>query len=219
MNTAEVSSNLQLLGFGGRDAGDATATSYYLDNGFGDAHWFSTLYDGFFDIYECELDCDLPEDCATATAITCGTRFSQFGRLYIWTAEDMGTLQLNGPGYSGATANADYSNVNSGSLIYDCTTGNHLKWYCGYGAHVDFESGNSYDISGLTSSTEGVKFVLRKLDRVYSTGSITLNICVGDNCGTCELQAQDSLQAWYGHNGVHANAAPNACDTLYESLR
>ena len=202
----EVSSNLQLLGFGGRDAGDATATSYYYEN----AYQFSSLYDGFLNNNQCTLP--------SSTQITCQSTSTQYGRLYIWTAaEDMGTLQLNGPGYTGAVANADYSNVNAGSLIYDCTTGSHLKWYCGYGAHIELSG--TYDISGLTSSTQGVKFVLRKLDRVNASGSITLNICVGANCGTCQLQAQESLEPWYGHNGVHANAAANACDNLYESLR
>ena len=208
INRSGVASDLQLLGFGGRDAGDATAVSYKIDS---DYH-FSTLYDGFLGLGACSLSTgDIDNSIACTNTII-------FGRLYIWTAaEDMGTLQLNGPGYTGAVANADYSNVNAGSLIYDCTTGNHLKWYCGYGAHVQLDG--TYDVSGLTSSSEGVKFVLRKHDRTTPTGSITLNICVGANCGTCVLPAQDSLEPWYGHNGVHANAASNACDTLYESLR
>merc|ERR1712176_343799 len=150
INRSGVASDLQLLGFGGRDAGDATAVSYKIDN---DYH-FSTLYDGFLGLEACSLSTgDIDNSIACTNTIV-------FGRLYIWTAaEDMGTLQLDGPGYTGAVANADYSNVNAGSLIYDCTTGNHLKWYCGYGAHVQLDG--TYDVSGLTSSTEGVKFVLR----------------------------------------------------------
>ena len=218
VNTAGVAADLQLLSFGGRDAGDATAVSYKI----GSNYHFATLYDGLLGLGECSLS---SEDTSTRVDNSISCHSGVYGRLYIWTAaEDMGTLQLTGPGYTGAVANADYSNVNAGSLIYDCTTGNHLKWYCGYGAHVrldDTGTGDTgtYDVSGLTSSSQGVKFVLRKLDREVATGGITLNICVGANCGTCELIAQDSREPWYGHNGVHANAASNACDTLYESLR
>ena len=76
---------------------------------------------------------------------------------------DMKSFQLGGPGYVATTANADIQNVNSGSLIYDCTMANTqtwgtLKWFCGYGAHVRLN--DSYNIVDLPSSTqESVYFI------------------------------------------------------------
>ena len=50
-NWDEVDTKLQILGFGGRDAGDATAVSYInYDTTTNDATYrFATLYDGFTD--------------------------------------------------------------------------------------------------------------------------------------------------------------------------
>lgn len=50
-NWDEVDTKLQILGFGGRDAGDATAVSYInYDTTTNDATYrFATLYDGFSD--------------------------------------------------------------------------------------------------------------------------------------------------------------------------
>ena len=61
-NWDEVDTKLQILGFGGRDAGDATAVSYInYDTTTNDATYrFATLYDGFTDDGMCSLEemCD-----------------------------------------------------------------------------------------------------------------------------------------------------------------
>jgi len=134
---------------------------------------------------------------------------------------------LSGPGYTAAIPNEDYQNVNSGSLIYDCTMANTqtwgtLKWFCGYGGHVKL--GDVYFIVDMPSSTQGVKFVLRKFDAIaeLENSFVELHICVGEgsdaNCGSCTLHAQGAHEPWYGHNGVHENAQSNECDELYQSL-
>ena len=153
-----VASNLQQLSFGGRDAGDATPVSYYnangvITNGVSLAVYrFSQLYDGFANIETCSAESAASSQ-YNSDAMACIASGNHFGRLYIWTAaEDMGSLSLSGNGYTNATPNSDISNVNAGSMIYDCTTGNHLKWYCGYGAHVQMNK--SYSVSGLLSSTQ-----------------------------------------------------------------
>lgn len=66
-------------------------------------------------------------------------------------------FKLSGPGYTAATPNEDFQNVNSGSLIYDCTMANTqtwgtLKWFCGYGAHV--KMGDVYFVVDMPSSTQ-----------------------------------------------------------------
>ena len=75
---------------------------------------------------------------------------------------------MSGPGYTASTPNEDYQNVNSGSLIYDCTMANTqtwgtLKWFCGYGAHV--KMGDVYFVVDMPLSTqESVisKIIVRK---------------------------------------------------------
>ena len=75
---------------------------------------------------------------------------------------------MSGPGYTTAIPNEDYQNVNSGSLIYDCTMANTqtwgtLKWFCGYGGHVKL--GDVYFIVDMPSSTKELVYLKIKLKK------------------------------------------------------
>ena len=61
----DVASNLQILSFGGRDAGDGTAVSYYKDG----TYRFSSLYDGFTTstLSECTLESSTQWDAMACT--------------------------------------------------------------------------------------------------------------------------------------------------------
>ena len=81
INRSGVASDLQVLGFGGRDAGDATAVSYKIDSNY----HFSTLYDGFLGLGACSLSTgDIDNSIACTNTIL----------FYIMNSVEMSTFHL-----------------------------------------------------------------------------------------------------------------------------